>query len=287
MSNNAAAYQKEFFNVSFPAEYVAHVEINRPEKLNAFKEVMWHNLSAIFRALSHDPSVRAVLLTGAGPRAFTAGLDVQAASQEGALAQKSDSDSPQDSARKATTIRRHILEFQSCITDLEKCEKPVIAVLHGISFGLALDMCLACDIRVATADAKISVKEVDIGIAADIGTLSRLPHSVGNLSWVKDVALSARIFGAEEALRVGLVSSVYKNKDEAVDQALKLASLIASKSPVATLGTKDIINYSRDKTVAEGLHYTAVWNAAMLQTQDVQAAMLSGMQKRTPKFSKL
>ena len=249
---------------------------------------MWLNLSSIFRTLSHDPNVRAVILTGAGDRAFTAGLDVQAASNEGALAaQPNSSAAPLDSARKANALRRHILEFQACISDLEKCEKPVICVLHGISFGLALDMSLACDIRLSTATTRFSVKEVDIGIAADIGTLSRLPHSVGNLSWVKDICLSARIFGSDEALQHGLVSSVYKDKAEAVAEAVKLATTIASKSPVATLGTKEIINYSRDKTVTEGLNYTAVWNAAMLQTDDVKDAMLSGMQKRTPKFSKL
>lgn len=279
----AEAYQKEFFNVTFPAEHVAHVEINRPEKMNAFKEIMWLNLRAIFQQLSHDPSVRAIILTGAGPRAFTAGLDVQAASS-GPTFSSSTHDDP---ARKANGLRRHILEFQACITELEKCEKPVIAVLHGISFGLAMDMSLACDIRIASADAKMSVKEVDIGIAADIGTLSRLPHSVGSLSWAKDIALSARVFGADEAFRQGLVSAVYKDKTEAVDEALKLATLIASKSPVAVLGTKEIMNYSRDRTVEEGLRYTAVWNAAMLQTEDVKSAMMSGIQKRTPKFSKL
>ncbi|KAI4942830.1 putative secondary metabolism biosynthetic enzyme [Alternaria rosae] len=280
----AEAYQKEFFNVTFPAENVAHVEINRPEKLNAFKEVMWLNLSSIFRQLSHDPSVRAVLLTGAGDRAFTAGLDVQAASEGGALSSSADT---VDSARKANALRRHILEFQSCITDIEKCEKPVIAVLHGVSFGLALDMSLACDIRVSTTTTRFSVKEVDIGLAADIGTLSRLPHSVGNLSWVKDIALSARIFGSDEALQHGLVSKVYKDKQEAVAEATKLATLIASKSPVAVLGTKEIINYSRDRPISEGLNYTAVWNAAMLQTADVKDAMMSGLKKTSPKFSKL
>lgn len=278
----AEAYKKEFFNVTFPSEYVAHVEINRPEKLNAFHEPMWLNLSAIFKKLTHDPNVRAVVLTGAGPRAFTAGLDVTAASQ-GQLGDAT----PQDVARKANNMRRHILEFQDCITDLERCEKPVIAVLHGISFGLALDMSLACDIRISTLDAKISVKEVDIGIAADIGTLTRLPHSVGNHSWVKDVALSARVFGAEEAKQFGLVSAVYKDKTEAVSEALKLATLIASKSPVATMGTKHLINYSRDRPITDGLNYTAVWNMSMIQTKDMKDAMLSGLQKRKPTFSKL
>jgi delta(3,5)-delta(2,4)-dienoyl-CoA isomerase len=163
----------------------------------------------------------------------------------------------------------------------------VICILHGISFGLAIDLSTAADIRICTTTTRFSVKEVDIGLAADIGTLSRLPHSVGNLSWVKDVALSARIFGSEEALRVGLVSSVYESKEKAVEETLKLAALIASKSPVAVQGTKEIINYSRDRTVEEGLRYTAVWNAAMLQTQDMKDAMMSGLRKTTPKFSKL
>lgn len=283
MADASSPYKKEFFNVTFPVEHVAHVEINRPEKMNAFKEIMWLNLRSIFQSLSHDPSVRAIVLTGAGPRAFTSGLDVQAASTGPTF-----SASPAlDPARKANSLRRHILEFQACISALEACEKPVIAVLHGICFGLAMDISLACDVRIASRDARMSVKEVDIGIAADIGTLSRLPHCVGNMSWVKEVALSARVFGAEEASRVGLVSSVYADKAEAVDEAIKLAALIGSKSPVAVLGTKEIINYSRDKTVEEGLRYTAAWNMGMLQTSDVQSAMSSGMQKKVAKFSKL
>ncbi|KAJ4295607.1 hypothetical protein N0V90_007620 [Kalmusia sp. IMI 367209] len=161
---------------------------------------MWLNLSTIFTRLSHDPSIRSIVITGAGDRAFTAGLDVQAASQ-GVFAQSSS-----DAARTATILRRHIYEFQACVSALEKCEKPVIAVLHGISYGLALDLSLA---------------------------------SVGNYSWVKDVCLSARIFGSDEALRVGLVSAVYADKSEAVGEALKLATLIASKSPVAVQGTKE------------------------------------------------
>jgi delta(3,5)-delta(2,4)-dienoyl-CoA isomerase len=242
---------------------------------------MWLNLSAIFKKLSHDPDVRAVILTGAGERAFTAGLDVQAASEGQITATAT------DGARKANGLRRHIFEFQDCITALEKCEKPVIAILHGISYGLALDMSLACDIRFSTSTTAFSIKEVDIGLAADIGTLSRLPHSVGNHSWVKEISLSARVFGSDEALTHGLVSRVYADKKEAVGEALKLAELIASKSPVAVMGTKNIINYSRDHTIADGLNYTAVWNAGMLQTQDVKDAMLSGLQRKKATFSKL
>ncbi len=124
-------------------------------------------------------------------------------------------------------------------------------MVHGIAFGLAIDITCCADVRIAAKNARFSVKEVDIGIAADIGTLSRLPKAVGNFSWVKEVCLTAREFGAAEALSVGLVSQVVETKAAALEAALALASLIASKSPVATLGTKELLNHARDNSVAE------------------------------------
>ncbi|KAI1332578.1 enoyl CoA hydratase-like protein [Xylariaceae sp. FL0255] len=273
----------KYFFISSPAEYVAHVQTNRPDKLNAFFEDMWIELGQIFNKLSHDPNVRAVIFSAVGDKAFTAGLDVKAASQGGSIAGAGKI----EVARQATALRRHIYEFQDCISAIEKCEKPVIVVMHGISIGLAIDMSCCADIRICSKDARFSVKEVDIGLAADIGTLSRLPKIVGSQSWVKEVCLTARFFGADEALAVGFVSQVLENKAKAIEAALNLAALLATKSPVAVQGTKDILNYSRDNSVAEGLRYTAVWNSGMVQSDDVKAAMLSGLQKTKPKFSKL
>ncbi|OTB09069.1 hypothetical protein M426DRAFT_316360 [Hypoxylon sp. CI-4A] len=269
------------FLISSPSEYVAHVEINRPSKLNAFTEAMWTELGKIFAKLSYDPDVRAVVLSAVGDRAFTAGLDVQAASQGSLL------EGEGDGARRATTHRRVILDFQDCISQIEKCEKPVIVVMHGISIGLAIDVACCADIRICSKDTKFAVKEVDIGMAADIGTLSRLPKIVSSFSWVKDVCLTARGFGADEALAAGFVSQVLENKDKAVETALKLASLISSKSPVAVQGTKELLNYSRDNTVADSLKYTSVWNAAMLQSDDFKTALMSGLKKTKPIFAKL
>ncbi|OGE50511.1 hypothetical protein PENARI_c016G04661 [Penicillium arizonense] len=279
-----AEYNFEYFTVRFPIDhqYVAHVEINRPDRLNAFVEAMWLNLAQIFNKLSSDPSVRSIVLSGAGEKAFTAGLDVKAAS-EGMLS----SETKNDPARKAALLRRHISEFQDCITAVERCEKPVVVALHGFSLGLAIDLATATDVRVCAKDTRFAVKEVDIGLAADIGTLSRLPKVVGNYGWVKEVALTAREFGAEEALRVGFVNAVYDNRQATIAAAFKMASLIAKKSPVAVQGTKEILNYSRDHSVQDGLRYTSVWNSAALQTQDVSAALLSGLKKRTPTFEKL
>lgn len=133
----------------------------------------------------------------------------------------------------------------------------------------------------------VKVKEVDIGLAADVGTLSRLPKIGVSMSWVKDICYTARVFESAEALRMGFVSLIGPGKDATLKAALERASLIATKSPVAVQGTKHLIDYSRDHSVDDGLEYTAVWNSAMLQTEDVKAAMLSGLQKKKVSFSKL
>lgn len=127
----------------------------------------------------------------------------------------------------------------------------MICVLHGISFGLAIDISSCADVRLCAADTRFAVKEVDIGLAADIGTLSRLPRCVGSFSWVKDVCLSARTFDAREALAVGFVSRVLESKEAAVQAALGMAGTLAGKSPVAVQGTKEILNHARDHTVDE------------------------------------
>ena len=127
----------------------------------------------------------------------------------------------------------------------------VICVMHGYSFGLAIDISTCADIRICASNTKFSVKEVDIGIAADVGTLSRLPKVVGNFSWVKEVALSARVFDAQEAYQVGFVSQVHGSKEQAMEAGLKIAALLATKSPIAVQGTKELLNHARDHTIAE------------------------------------
>lgn len=123
--------------------------------------------------------------------------------------------------------------------------------MHGISLGLAIDLSTAADVRICARDTRFAVKEVDIGLAADVGTLARLPRVVGSTSWVKDVCLSARDFTADEALAVGFVSQVHPSKAAAVEAGIKMATLLAEKSPVAVQGTKELINHSKSHTVAE------------------------------------
>lgn len=218
--------------------------MNRPAKYNSFIEAMWFEYGAVFDKLAFDPEVRVIILSGAGDKAFTTGLDVSAASANMARASG-------DAARISRATIKGCMDFQQCISASEKCDKPVICVLHGFSFGLAVDIACTTDIRICSADTKFAVKEVDIGLAADLGTLSRLPKLVGNFSWVKDVCLSARVFGAEEALRQGFVSEVVSNKASAITRAMDLAKVLAEKSPIGTSGTKHILNLARDQTIPE------------------------------------
>ncbi|KAK1593293.1 enoyl-CoA hydratase/isomerase [Colletotrichum navitas] len=275
-------YAYTHFLVTSPAPFVVHVQINRPQKLNAFSEPVWREFGAVFDRLSHDPDVRAIVLSAVGDRAFSAGLDVQDASNS-----PLGSGLGSDPSRYATALRRHIVEFQEAIAAAEKCEKPVICVLHGISIGIAIDISCCADVRICARNTRFAVKEIDIGIAADLGTLSRLPKLVGSTSWVKDVCLSARDFSADEALSVGFVSRVFESKEAAVEAGLKLAGFIAGKSPVAVQGTKELLNHARDHSVEENLRYTTVWNSAMLQSSDFQTALMSGLSKTKPTFEKL
>jgi len=254
---------------------------------------MFVQLRRIFIQLSHDPAVRAIVLSGSGDHAFTTGLDVQeAAEKEGGFLSvtkpsTATAKGSHDAGRIAVHIRRYVNELQDCISSVERCEKPVVAAMHGYALGLAIDLATAADVRMCTLSTQLAVKEVDIGMAADMGTLSRLPKVVGHAGWVKEVSMTGRIFGAKEALRVGLVNYAYETKATMVQAALSLASLMASKSPVAVQSTKEILNYSRDHPVRDGLRYTNIWNSAAVQAADLQVAVRSGLQKQSPTFEKL
>lgn len=166
-------------------------------------------------------------------------------------------------------------------------DPAVIALLHGVVYGAAIDLAVAADIRYCTGDARFAIKEVDVGLAADVGTLTRLPKIGVPYSWAKEVTFTARVFGAEEAARVGFVTRTFDSKQQLLDDGLKMAKLLGTKSPVAVQGSKALMDFSRDRPVDDGLRMTASWNAAMVQTNDVKMAMMGGVRKTQAKFEKL
>ncbi|EME43733.1 hypothetical protein DOTSEDRAFT_62336 [Dothistroma septosporum NZE10] len=284
MSSTLDYSKFDSFHVSKPHEYVAHVEINRPKKYNAFSHDMFYSMPKLFDRLSHDPDVRVILLSGAGDKAFSAGLDVSGASSSGPVGAPAEHE---DFARRTWKIRRHALEYQNAVNAIERCEKPVICLLHGVSYGAAIDIATAADVRYCTRDVRFCVREIDVGLAPDIGTMSRLPKIGVSYSWAKEVVYTARTFDGDEALSHGFVSKVFETKSALIAGGILLAQTIASKSPVAVQSAKALWDFSRDRPVQDGLLYTAAWNGAMVQADDVKKAILSGVRKTKTTFEKL
>ncbi|KAL0959102.1 hypothetical protein HGRIS_014400 [Hohenbuehelia grisea] len=184
-------------------------------------------------------------------------------------------DTAADPARRAWELRRHIVEFQQAVGAPERCPIPVIVAVHGLVLGLGIDIMGYCDVRYTASNASFSIKEVDIGLAADIGTLATLPKATGNQSLLNELAFSTKQFSAAEAEKLGFVSKVVPGgRDEVVAEALTLAQTIASKSPYAVASTKHLLLHSRDHTVTENLSYTATWNGAGLQAKVGQPQFL-------------
>lgn len=267
------------FEVSQAAEFVLHVEINRPKVLNAMNEATWTQYHEILKLAEHDPDVRVVIVSGKGP-SFCSGLDIKASSNEFG-------NFPEEQARKSQALYQHIKNFQAAIHQAHVMNKPVIGVAHGHCLGLALDILSAVDIRYASKDAKLSVREIAIGMAADIGSLQRLPKIVNNVGWLKEVAYTGRFFGPEEAQAQGLINQVLETKEKALDAALTLAKDIAEKSPVAVRGTKKSINFTIDHTIADGLEQIAEFNAHALLGEDFPQGIMAAMSKSKSSYSKL
>ncbi|WVN90821.1 uncharacterized protein L203_106064 [Cryptococcus depauperatus CBS 7841] len=273
---NLQAFTGKFHRASEPSPGVLLLELNRPP-VNVFSEAMWRELQVIVQLISATPSVRVVVLSSSIEKAFTAGLDL---ADTGGLTTSSS-----DPARKAFELHSHIIGFQAAISSLARCRQPIICALFGASVGLAIDIASACDIRLCSSNTTFGIFEVNVGLAADIGTLQRFPKIVGNDSKVRELALMGRPFSAVEAEELGFVSEVVQGgRDQVIARAIEKAKVIASKSPVAVIGTKHILNHARDHSIEDGLQYVAAWNMSMLQSDDTTKAMEATFKKQQTHF---
>nr|AZL94643.1 enyol-CoA hydratase [Nephromyces sp. MMRI]AZL94644.1 enyol-CoA hydratase [Nephromyces sp. MMRI] len=268
---------------NYLSTFIWQVSFNRPEKKNAIDKPFWKELKSTFEALGQSPDCRCILLTNEG-NVFSAGIDLKFGMQY--FSPGNDNEST-EFARKSVFLKGYVNFLQECVNSIEKCSKPVIACIYGGCLGAGVDIITACDIRFCSQNSYFCVKEIDIGLAADLGTLQRLPRIVNNHSWVREVCYTARNILADEALLVGLISSIFKSRKELYDEATKLALTIASKSPIAIYGTKYALNYSRDHTVQEGLDFQALWNSTMLQSNDMMDAASNSQFKNLGLFSRL
>jgi delta(3,5)-delta(2,4)-dienoyl-CoA isomerase len=291
-------------------ENVLIVTLNRPKKRNAINARMWREIGEVFRQINDAAAIgsttgnsvvaqdcRCILLQGAG-KSFCAGVDI------GDPAFAMHDEDVGDAARRAVSFRSKILEMQDAFTALETCPVPVVAAIHGHCIGAGLDLASCADIRICATNTIFSIKEVQLGLAADVGVLQRLPKIVGYGSRVRELCLTGDNFSSDEAHRIGLVSTVVDvdatsnqqqnysttEKDNHLMQtAFLICERIAKNSPIAVSGTKQSLNYSRDHSVQEGLEHVALHNSVALMTDDLMLSALSRQKngKDAPQFQPL
>ncbi len=257
-------------------DHIAKVVLNRPEKANSIPQAGWDEMHAIFNQLDADPAVRVIILSGAG-KCFCAGIDLSLLMSVQQLNDLS------CEARKREALRKFILDLQAAVNAIEQCRKPVIAAIHGACIGGGVDIIAACDLRYCTQDAYFTIKEIDMGMVADLGTLQRLPKIIAP-GIAAEMAYTGRNVSGTEAAKINLVNQAYRDQAAMEEGVQEIATMIAHKSPVSIRGTKEMLRYTRDHSVAEGLQYMATWNASYLLSNDLMEAFSAKMERRAAKF---
>ncbi len=257
---------------------IAHVQLNRPAELNTMNEAFWREIPQVFAEIDADAGVRAVVISSTGKH-FSAGLDLKWA---GTSLQTATS----DPGRAREKFRRHVKYMQEPFNAVDRCRVPVIAAVQGGCIGGGVDFVTACDIRLGSADAFFTIQEVNIAIVADVGTFQRMPHLLPQ-GLIRELAYTGRRWPAAEAAAQGFLNRVLPDHGTTVEAALAMAREIAAKSPLAITGIKQVLNAGRDMTIEQGLEYVAVWNAAMLQGDDMRRAVTAQMAKAQAEFDDL
>jgi enoyl-CoA hydratase len=256
--------------------HIAEIILNRPQKMNMISLKWGITLSKIVDEVVANQEVRVILIWSEG-KLFTAGLDL---SEFTSIAGDQTKES---TAAASARFLRTVTAFQEPFIKLHRSLKPVIVAVHGKCIGGGVDLITACDIRLCTVDATFSVKETQIGMVADLGTIPRLIRIVGKGVY-SEMVFTGEPLSAERALSFGLVNSIYPNKETLLQGARELCRKIADNSPLAVQGAKKVLLYAEDHTFDDTLDYVGVWNAAFINSEDLKEAVMSFIQKRKPSF---
>lgn len=262
------------------SDHVAHVRLSRPDQLNTMIPEFWSELPEIIDGISAQGRARVIVVSSTG-RHFCAGMDLSVFAGDNPLT-AADS----EVGRLRANLRDNILHLQHTFTVLEEARMPVLAAIQGGCVGGAVDLVTAADCRYATADAWFSVHETNIGMTADVGTLQRLPKLIPE-GVARELAYTGRRMSAERARAVGLVNEVFPDHETMLGEVTAIASEIASKSPLAVHGVKEMINYTRDHSVADALSYMATWQSGMFQPTDMVESFAAQSEGREPEYDDL
>lgn len=257
---------------------IAHIQMSRPEAFNSMSKDFWSELPDLVEGISNEGSARVIVLSAQGKH-FCAGMDLANFAPDPNVP-KAHSGMLKESTFRST------LDLQDTISCLEKARIPVIAAVQGACVGGGVDLATAADMRYCTKDAYFCIQEINIGMAADVGTLQRLPHLIPE-GLVRELAFTGRKFKAREALQFGLVNEVYETREDMLEGAMVIAAEIAKKGPLAITSTKEVLNYSRDHTMAESLSHVALWNTAMGIRHEMSESFEAKSEQRDPEFEDL
>jgi enoyl-CoA hydratase/carnithine racemase len=259
---------------------VAHVRMSRPDQLNTMNAAFWSELPQIVNEISNQGRARVIVLSSTGKH-FCAGMDLSVFTADNALTA-----GDVEVGRQRARLRDNIIHLQRSFTALESARMPVLVAIQGGCVGGGVDMVTAADCRYATADAWFSIHEINIGMTADVGTLQRLPKLIPE-GVAREYAYTGRRLPAERARELGLVNAVYPDHESMLTAVLEIAGEIAAKSPLAVHGTKQILNFTRDHSVADGLEYVAAWQTGMFQPTDLMESFAAQAEDRVPKYDDL
>lgn len=269
----------DFFSLAIDdASGVATLELNRPDRLNTVAPAFFGALRDDVQRLSDEGRTRALVIRSTG-RHFCAGMALDVFASGLALLDTGD-------ARRRLAFQDSLRRLMACFDVLDEARFPVICAVQGGCVGAGLDLAAACDIRVASADAFFTVQEIHIGMAADVGSLQRLPKIVPE-GVARQMAYTGERLGAERALAVGLVNAVLRDAAALHAHAQQLAAEIAAKSPLAIAGSKRALNYARDHGTYDALAQMALLQSAIFDIGEMSAAIAAWKDKRPGDFDPL
>jgi enoyl-CoA hydratase len=271
------------FNVE-TEDKVAHIQLKRPDAFNTMTRAFWNELPAIVNGINDEGAARAIVISSTGKH-FSAGMDLsvftdgQGAAGEGG--QRA------ETGRARANLRNEVHRLQKTFSCLDEARMPVLMAVQGGCIGGAVDMSTCADMRFATKDAFFVVQEINLAMTADVGTFPRLCHLLPQ-GLVRELAYSGRRLPAHKAHGLGFVNEIFDNQEQMLKHVFDLAHEIASKSPLAVYGSKVMINYARDHSIADGLDYIATWQAGMYNpTADMMESFKAKQEKRAPVYADL
>jgi len=259
-------------------DHIAHLRLNKPDTMNMLNLAFFNELPLALKEIDDNASARVLVISSTGKH-FTAGMDVSVFTGTKDFGKT-------DTTPRRERIRQVVAHWQQGFNMIEKIRIPVIAAIHGGCIGGGVDMTSACDIRFCTADTFFCIHEINIAFTADIGTLQRLPHLIPS-GKMREMAYTGRRMYADEADKIGLVNEVYETHEAMMDSMMKTAREIAKRSPMAVCGSKEMINYTRDHSVADSLNYVAVWQCGMSDFDEVLESFVAKGEKRDPVYKDL